>query len=44
MLIKAMATHEVLTKKKNWIQFEKKKTTLPSQIHLNMGQNVMNDS
>jgi hypothetical protein len=43
MLIKIMAIHEVLAK--NFFEFNlKKNATLPSQIHLILSQNMMNDS
>jgi hypothetical protein len=43
LLIEAMATHDTLTK--NFIESNlEKKTTLPSQIHMILDQNVMNDS
>jgi hypothetical protein len=42
MLIEAMATHEAL--KKNFFPIWKENTTLPFQIHLILGQNVMSDS
>jgi hypothetical protein len=44
MFIKAIAMHEVLTKNFFESNLKKKKKTLLSQIHLIMGQNVMNDS
>jgi hypothetical protein len=43
MLIKIMAIHEALTNKKKEFNL-KKDATLLSQIHLSLGQNVMNDS
>jgi hypothetical protein len=39
-----IATHEVVAKKTFEFNLEKKKKNLPTQIHLIMGQNVMNDS
>jgi hypothetical protein len=43
MLIEAMATHEAL-KKTSLNPIWKENTTLPFQIHLILGQNVMSDS
>jgi hypothetical protein len=38
-----MATHDTLTK--NFIESNlEKKTTLPSKMHMILGQNVLNDS
>jgi hypothetical protein len=42
MLITTMTIHEVLAKKT--FEFNSKINKIPSQIHLIMGQNVMNES